>query len=203
MGGLPSFDTKLNNECIVATLPVLSEVLADNDSPDDPCHYDLGTNHHVFNNQDAFEAYHRIQPLMVKGFGHDLTTRAIGQGTVRLTVHLQARCGNRTTTILLTNVLHIPAARSNLVSGIQLNNVGVGALLINNTATLALRGQTIVEGKIHNEMFRLNVNIVYPKSRSLLACIDKLPLLSHLGPSVAVVSPEWADFCTASWGTPA
>ena len=199
MGGLPSFDTELNNECIVATLPVLSEVLADNDSPDDPCHYDLGTNHHVFNNQDTFEAYHRIQPLMVKGFGHDLTTRAIGWGTVRL----QARCGNRTTTILLTNILHIPAARSNLVSGIQLNNIGVGTLLINNTATLALHGQTIVEGKINNEMFRLNVNIVYPKSRSLLARIDKPPLLSHLGPSVATVSPERADFCTASWGTPA
>ena len=199
MGGLPSFDTKLNNECIVATLPVLSEVLADNDSPDNPCHYDLGTNRHVFNNQDAFEAYHHIQPLMVKGFGHDLTTHAIGQGTVCL----QARCGNRTTTILLTNVLYIPAARSNLVSGIQLNNISVGALLINDTATLALRGQTIMKGKIHNEMFRLNVNIVYPKSRSLLARIDKLPLLSHLGPSVAAVSPEQADFCTASWGTPA
>ena len=198
MGSLPSFNTELNNERIVATLPVLSEVLADNDSPDDPCHYNSGTNRHVFNKQDAFKTYHHIQPLMVKGFGHDLTTHAIGRGTV----HLQARCGNRTTTILLTNVLHIPAARSNLVSGIQLNNIGVGTLLINDTATLALHGQTIVEGKIHNEMFCLNFNIVYPKSRSLLARIDKPPLLSCLGPSVTVVSPERADFCTASWGTP-
>lgn len=200
-GGLPSFDTDQDNETIVATLPVLSEVIADADSThSDFCHYDSGANRHVFNDQSAFELYHRIQPLMVKGFGHDLTTRAIGRGTVRL----HAKCDDQTVTILLTNVLHIPAARSNLVSGIQLDKVGVSALLTDGTARLYLRGQKIADGAIYNEMFRLNVDIIRPvKSQSLLQRMTNPPLISRLGPSVATVSPERADFCIASWGTSA
>ena len=176
-GGLPSFNTDQDNEAIVATLPVLSEVLADNDPPhSDFCHYDSGANRQVFNNQGAFKCYHHIQLLMLKGFGHNLTTCAIGQGTV----HLHAKCDTQTVTILLTNVLHNPAARSNLVSGIQFDKVGVSALLTNGTARLYLHRQKIADSEIHNEMFRLNVDIVRPvKSRSLLERMANPPPLSR------------------------
>jgi hypothetical protein len=67
---LPSFDTSLDDEIIVATLPVLRDGALNADQ----CHYDSGTNQHVFKDQTAFETYHHIQPVMVKGFGDDLST---------------------------------------------------------------------------------------------------------------------------------
>jgi Pol polyprotein, beta-barrel domain len=74
------WNTHLNNELIVATLPVLEVSIPHNNH----CYYDSGANRHIFNNRSAFKSYQAIEPLAVKGFGHDLTTLAVGQGSVRL-----------------------------------------------------------------------------------------------------------------------
>jgi hypothetical protein len=187
---LPSFDTHLDDEVIIATLPVLKH----GDLHTDHCHYDSGANRHVFNDQTAFETYHRIQPVLVSGFGHDTSTLAIGCGTVRV----QGQCENRSTTILLTHVLHIPAARSNLISGVRLNKVGVTAILGDDTATLSFRGQKIFDGTIYNDMFRLNLTIIRPSAqRSLLSRIENPPLLPRIAPFAAAVDSDKAGFYIA------
>ena len=187
---LPSFDTHLDDEVIIATLPVLKH----GDLHTDHCHYDSGANRHVFNDQTAFETYHRIQPVLVSGFGHDTSTLAIGCGTVRV----QGQSENRSTTILLTHVLHIPAARSNLISGVRLNKVGVTAILGDDTATLSFRGQKIFDGTIYNDMFRLNLTIIRPSAqRSLLSRIENPPLLPRIAPFAAAVDSDKAGFYIA------
>ena len=105
-----AWSTHLDNELIIASLPVL-----DYDLPhSDYCHHDSAANRHVFHNKTAFEEYTPIEPLAVKGFGCNLSTIAIGRGTVRL----WCTYGGCESSILLTNVLHILAARSNLISGV-------------------------------------------------------------------------------------
>ena len=59
----------------------------------------------------------------------------------------------------------IPAARSNLVSGVRLDNAGVSTTLENGTVVLSARGSPIVDGAIHDDMYRLNLSIVRPSPR--------------------------------------
>jgi Pol polyprotein, beta-barrel domain len=110
------WNTHLNNELIIATLPILETIVPHNDH----CYYDSGANQHIFNDRSAFNSYKVIKPLTVKGFSHELTTLAVGQGTVLL----QPKHAD-TQPILLSNILHIPAAWSNLVSSIQLTKHGI------------------------------------------------------------------------------
>ena len=110
-------------------------------------------------------------------------------------VRVQGQCENRSTTILLTHVLHIPAARSNLISGVHLNKVGVTAILGDDTATLSFRGQKIFDGTIYNDMFRLNLTIIRPSAqRSLLSRIENPPLLPRIAPFAAAIDSDKAGF---------
>src|SRR5258707_14190491 len=104
-----------------APLPILTPTLPH----DNTCHHASSENRHIFYNRSMFEDYDMIAPLTVKGFGHDLLATAISQGTVWLEgYHKDDKCS-----ILLRNVLHIPAARTNLISGIELDKAGVVAMM--------------------------------------------------------------------------
>ena len=105
-----AWNTHLDDSVIHATLPILNHSFP----RDNTCHHDSGANRHVFHDQSIFKRYEAITPLTVKGFGHNLSTVAIGQGSVRL----EGRYGTQKCSVTLDNVLHIPAARSNLISGI-------------------------------------------------------------------------------------
>jgi hypothetical protein len=178
---IPSFvsETDSGNDVIVASLPILS----DTSIPNQSCYYDCGANRHVFHDRAAFETYDTIPPLSVKGFGHHLSTVAIGRGTVRLL----PTYGDHPTPIVLNHVLHIPAARSNLISGIQLDKAGVTALLGNGSATLSLCGTPIATATIENNMYRLNVHIVPPTPT----------LLSRISPLIMSSSTHQSNFYTA------
>jgi hypothetical protein len=184
--------TILDQNTAHTTLPVLNSALL----RDNSCHYDSGANHHVFHDRSAFEKYERTPPLTVKGFGQNLSAVAIGRGSIRLQTHSNNRV------ILLNNVLHIPAARSNLISGIQLDKAGVICTLGNNSISLSVNNNVIVHGGIANDMYRLNVSIVTPSPHlsppSLLGRLaEKVPpLLSRLEPAVSS-SHTTADFYTA------
>ena len=188
-----------NTTCDVAqaTLPVLNPRLP----RDNTCHHDSGANRHVFHDRTAFESYESIPPLPVKGFGQNLTATAIGRGTVRLQSH------HNGDSILLQNVLHIPAARTNLISGIQLDKAGVSSLGEHNTISLSVNNKVVVTGKIVNDMYRLDVSIVHPKpslaSRFAPTTND---LASRISPDVSLatrITPKSvsSDFYTTSWGT--
>ena len=150
----PAYDwnSELDGETIVASLPILEQMMTRNDT----CHHDSGASRHVFHDRTAFETYTSIEPLCIKGFGRDLSTVAIGSGTVRV----QGRHGTKTCTIILHNVLHVPAARSNLLSGPLLDRAGVSSLLCDGLATLSFKGTDIIGGALHKNMYRLNLSII-------------------------------------------
>jgi hypothetical protein len=65
-------------------------------------------------------------------------------------------------------------------------------------AILSLRGQKIIEGTIHNDMFRLNINVIHPSTQcSLLSCIENPPLLLRIVPLAAAIPPNRVGFYIA------
>ena len=171
-----------------ATLPVLSPSIP----KDNSCHHDSGANRHVFHDRSAFEDYENITPITVKGFGHNLSAMAIGRGTVRL----QGRYKGTSCTILLSNVLHIPEAQTNLISGVQLSKARVVCTLDYNSITLACNGKPLVSGTIVNDMYRLDVSILRPTTVSLASRLAPQSLASRITPNNTS-----RDFYTTSWGT--
>jgi hypothetical protein len=166
----------LDDVAIQTTLPVLNRAVP----IDNACYHDSGANRHVFHDRHVFEQYESITPLTVKGFGRNLSALAVGRGTVRLEGHYL----EQTSPILLTNVLHIPAARSNLISGVQLDKAGVTSTLGNNSIVLSIHGNIIVNGTLYNDMYRLNLHIVSPHSTSLASRIMPATPSSLLSPQL-------------------
>ena len=173
------FITEDTSDPFVATVPFLHQ-----DAPKtDICLYDSGANRHVFNDRAAFENYESIQPLSVKGFGDSLATTAVGRGSVRL----RSKYGSRPSSFLLTNVLHIPIARSNLISGTQLATHGVVTTLGKRNIILTHNNIFILDGFVEKGMYRLNTTPIPPAPT----------LLSRITPTIATVHTTQADFYTA------
>ena len=185
-----AWNTQLDDNIIQATLPVLNLSI----SRDNTCHHDSGANCHVFHDRSVFEQYEAIQPLTVKGFGHNLSTVAIGQGSVCL----EGRYGTQRCTVVLTNVLHIPAARSNLISSVQLDKAGVVSTLGNKTITLSVNGKPLVGGEIVNDMYRLYFTVIPPSSLPLASRLAPLSLASRIGPKIKSCDTPPPNFYTAS-----
>lgn len=185
---LYAWNMQLCDSVAQATLPVLNPALP----RDNTCHHDSGANRHVFHDKSAFEEYEPIAPLTVKGFGHNLSTVAIGRGNVRL----EGRHQNKMCSIILQNALHIPAARTNLISGVQLDKAGVVSTLGRNSIALSVNNKVIVSGSVVNDMYRLNLTIIRPSHISLASRIEPASLASRIGSK-----HKGSDFYTASWGT--
>jgi hypothetical protein len=45
---------------------------------DDTCYHDMGANCHVFHDHYAFKTYELTDPIIVCGFGHNLSTVMVG-----------------------------------------------------------------------------------------------------------------------------
>jgi hypothetical protein len=176
-----NWNTHLDDELIVASLPILEYNLEHTDD----CHHDSGANRHVFHDRSVFEKYTSIEPLAVKGFGHNLSTAAIGRGTVRLICSFR----NRPSSVLLTNILHIPAARSNLISGVRLDNAGVTATLGNGSILLSHNRNPFVSGTIHKDMYCLDFNIIRPNGHTTHSYVSPSISSTNAAPNL--------DFCIA------
>jgi Pol polyprotein len=191
------WNTTLCDSVAQATLPILNLHMP----CDNTCHHDSSTNCHVFHDRSAFEDYKVITPLTVKGFGHNLSALAIGQGNV----HLEGFHNHKKCSILLQNVLHIPTARTNLISGIQLDKSGIVATLGHNTVQLRLKNKVIVSSKIMNDMYQLNMNIIKPQIASLALHITDPDITTKSSPELSLVSQIGTermtlDFYITSWG---
>lgn len=164
---------------VVATVPILHNAMPKSDT----CIYDSGANRHVFNDRAVFETYEHIQPLSVQAFGDKLSTTAIGRGSVRL----RSRFGIRPSSFLLTNVLHIPQAHSNLISGAQLAQHGVVTTLGKQNAILTHNGVFIMSGYVERGMYHLDTKPIRPSPS----------LLSRISPMVASLDSNQSGFYTA------
>ena len=185
-----AWHARLDDKIMVATLPVLEDTMPRTDT----CHHDSGANRHVFHDKSVFETYYPIEPVSVSGFGRNLSAAAVGRGTVRV----EGRYGERICQITLHNVLHIPAARSNLISGPQLDKAGIASILANGLATLSTRGQAIVGGALQNDMYRLNLKIIRPApAHPLITRLGPPTLASTITPIVAAASSDQSGFYIA------
>jgi hypothetical protein len=164
---------------VIATVPILHNAMPKSDT----CLYDSSTNRHVFNDRAVFETYEHIQPLSIQAFGDKLSTTAIGRGSVCL----RSRFGIRPSSFLLTNVLHIPQAHSNLISGAQLAQHGVVTTLGKQNAILTYNGVFIMSGYVERGMYRLNTKPIRPSPS----------LLSRISPMVASLNSNQTGFYTA------
>lgn len=141
--GIPEF-IKCNASALDTSKPIL-----------EACIHGSGANRHVFHTRESFKTYMEIEPVKVNGFGKDLNTCAVGIGTV----HVEAwREGGKRVLYELTNCLHVPSARYNLISQAQLDRAGVEATVGNSKVTLHKQGLILLDGKLStNLMYRLNM----------------------------------------------
>ncbi len=178
-----AWSTLADDDHVHTTVNTLDPSLPCNDI----CHHDTGTNCHVFHDQNAFETYELTTPITMWGFGHNLSMIATGCGTMRL----ESRHGSQVHNIMLQNVLHVPAACMNLVSGIQLDKAGVMSTLGNGLILLMANRKTIVEGRIIKDMYRLDLKIVPPNTVPLASRLSTPSLISRVELQAAM-----PDFCT-------
>jgi hypothetical protein len=122
------------------------------------CIHDSAANRHVFHSRSLFSEYEEIDPVRVKGFGKELSTAAVGKGTVLV----RARFRDGPWRLFdLKNCLHIPSARFNLISQPQLDHHGVEARSFGGNVYLSKNGDDIVSGSLgHDDMYRLQMEPV-------------------------------------------
>ena len=178
-----AFTVESNSETVLAALSVFTGRMPSTVV----CLYDSGANCHVFNDSADFKLYQTMLLITVQGFGTDFSITAIGHGNIQLcTKH-----GAQSSTLLLTNVLHIPHARSNLISGTQLAKHNVFATLRDDGLMLSLHGIPFLDSSVQRGMYQLNVKAIRPSLTPptlFLLCVD----LNSIAVPDHTVKP---DFC--------
>lgn len=159
-----AFNVCINNPAVCITCNTLA--LHNSTEKLFEVYHDSGANRHIFFDRSHFDNYRSITPLIIKGFGSDLSTDALGMGDV----HLRATCHSRTATIKLTDVLHVPSARLNLVSQGCLDRCSMAMRSGGGTMVLSSNGTDLIMGKIQrNNLYHL---LITPVSWSLLDRIE-------------------------------
>jgi hypothetical protein len=159
--------------------------------------HDNGATRHVFHDRRLFIAYNPFQiPLKVNGFDSGLSAVAPAAGTIRLT----STVNGKTATFDITDVLHVPTARVNLISGSALDKKGIMAILGEGKISLARNGDVFAEGSLWKDLYRLNVTpTINPNAQnepySLLSRVQSRPLISRLSmsPMAAALQTMNAD----------
>jgi hypothetical protein len=91
-----------------------------------PCKHETGATRHILYNQTSFCNYVKFDsPLVGKGFRTNLSTSALGKGTI---IPKSTHDG-KTHTFSIPNILHVPTAHCNLTSGSRLDKKGVRTLV--------------------------------------------------------------------------
>ena len=91
--------------------------------------------------------------------------------------------GARSSTLLLNNVLHIPRACSNLISGTQLACHGIIATLRGTDVTLSLNIVPFVNGFVECGMYHLNVTPILSSVSTTSSLLSRVSLNPVLAPS--------------------
>lgn len=193
------------------TCNTLALMSTSNSKPAADVYHDSGANRHIFYDKSVFNNYRKISHIQVKGFGSSLATSAIGVGDV----HLAVTINGVMSTVKLSDALHVPSARLNLVSQGCLQRRGVDCIMKDGKVVLSTNGKTIMVGRIQpNNLYRLHVQ---PISRNLAGRIEanhasladrisSAPLIDRISPhpisaatSVPMQKPQniTEGFCTA------
>ncbi|KAF7374996.1 Integrase catalytic domain-containing protein [Mycena sanguinolenta] len=149
---------------------------------DDTINHDTGASRHIFHKLESFHDYTAFEsPLVVHGFGTSLTTQAVGKGKVVL----KSTYDGTTRNFSLSNVLHIPTARCNLISGSRLDRKGVntqtgnGKITYFNAANIPFATGTIVR-----DLYKMDVETV---ETVMLSERGETDLITAMVPSVTTL----------------
>lgn len=130
----------------------------------DDTFHDSGATRHVFCNRSAFADYKELaRPILVKAFGRKTFAEAVGIGKVKLAATL--RDGSAVNTIL-SEVIHVPSGRCNLISQTALDKKGVKSYTGDGHISLIYRDRCIMEGKISSDLYKLDVTTSATKLQS-------------------------------------
>ncbi|KAF5389568.1 hypothetical protein D9757_004186 [Collybiopsis confluens] len=159
--------------------------------------HDTGASRHIFHDEQFFANYTKFDiPLAVHGFGSNLTAAAIGKGTVSM----RARFDGETRLFSVSNALHIPSARCNLISGSRLDKKGVSTATGNGRITyFSPENFPFAGGSIVNDLYRMDVEPV-------VACDTKnstspqSDLMAAMLPSITSLFPEAKSAETSTQG---
>lgn len=145
---------------------------------DSHIYHDSGANRHIFFNISHFDNYRAIAPLSVKGFESSVTTSAVGVGDVLLRVH----CNGKSSVIKLSDVLHVPSARLNLVSQGCLARRGMSLRESHGKMILSAGHNDIITAHLtSNNLYRLDA---VPAKQSLQDRISPPSLASRISDKV-------------------
>jgi hypothetical protein len=116
---------------------------------DDTVNHDTGASRHIFHRRKLFHDYVQFDtPLNVHGFGANLSAQAVGKGKIVM----RATYDGNTRQFSVSNALHIPTARCNLISGSRIDKKGVstrtgsGKITYLNAADVPFASGGIVRG---------------------------------------------------------
>jgi hypothetical protein len=134
----------------------------------DDVFWDTGATKGVFHDCAVFKHYQVLNPpIPVNAFGSSLATVAVAIGSVELESFIDDHNQDR---FELSRVLHIPDARCNLVSGIQLDRKGIFTTTGNGKVALYTRGSSVpfAVGEISNDLYKLKVKpVIYNSGANL------------------------------------
>ena len=136
--------------------------------------FDSGATVHVCNNKDLFKTYKEVADQQEVIMGNGNGAKVLGKGSVEIQFTSNKR-------LTLTNVLHVPDIKKNLVSASILCKSGVKSVLEADNLILSKNGVFVGKGYACNGMFKLSINEI--KEHSAYT-VDSLSLwharLGHL-----------------------
>ena len=168
-----SDEIMIDEEIKVNTI-VCSATMDQNDS----IHHDTGTSHHIFHKHELFHDYAMFEsPLAVHGFGTSLTTQAVRKGKVILKSTYDGLVHN----FSVSNVLHIPTAHCNLLSGSRLDRKGVNTQTGKGKITyFNATDVPFATGSIVKDLYKMDVETVKPGEEAQ----PPLDLIATMMPSI-------------------
>jgi hypothetical protein len=125
---------------------------------DNSVNHDTGASRHIFNRIEAFHDYSAFDSaLTVHGFGTNLTTQAVGKGRIVMRATYDGAQRN----FSISNALHIPTARCNLISGSRLDKKGVSTQTGNGKITYFNSASVpFASGSIVRDLYKMDVEVV-------------------------------------------
>ncbi|CAL1413330.1 unnamed protein product [Linum trigynum] len=113
--------------------------------------YDSGATAHICNKRAMFKDYTESTEGHEVLLGDHRTIKVLGSGTVELFF----TSGKK---VVLTNVLHVPDVRKNLVSGFMLCKKGIKVVIESDRVILTKAGMFVGKGYVSDGMFKLSID---------------------------------------------
>lgn len=121
----------------------------------DTIFHDSGATRHIFHDKTLFHTYETLsRPVRVSGFGSKLSAEAPAKGSIKFSANINGE----TKVLTMTDVLHVPTARVNLVSQSQMDLKGVEAYLGQGKVVLYKNKTAFARGTLIDGLYRLDID---------------------------------------------